>query len=312
MTSQWLPVHGSMEGTAVLLLYFGAPRTPAGAPAFLREVTSQPNLPADAATALIERYRAIGGSPLPSAVEELRVALAAELARRGLSMPVAAAALHGEDHIDEELRRLRTIGSRRVVAVVLTPQYSPAIHGNYWAALEPAAASLGLAVSCVRDWSDNPSLISGLVERLAAALPELRADWQVVFTAHSLPQAHLQVADPFLGNLKLTAALVAERLCIERYSLAFQSAGRRGGDWLGPSVEQTLDRLATEGVNKVCLAPIQFVLENLETLHDLDIEARGLASRLDMQWRRSATVGVGPWLLAALADEVTVQLARCS
>ena len=49
--------------------------------------------------------------------------------------------------------------------------------------------------------------------------------------------------------------------------------------WLGPSLTQALRRLGSDGTEAVLVVPISFVSDHLETLSEINIEAREDAGR---------------------------------
>ena len=75
------------------------------------------------------------------------------------------------------------------------------------------------------------------------------------------------------GAVGVGGAAISKALGRE-VELCYQSQGADGGDWLGPSVEQTLAALAARGQRQVAWAPVGFIADHVETLYDLDIEAR--------------------------------------
>ena len=66
---------------------------------------------------------------------------------------------------------------------------------------------------------------------------------------------------------------------IPRWWFAFQSQGASGGPWIGPSVEETLDSIAAEGVKTVMLQPIGFLCDHVEILYDVDIVFKQYAEK---------------------------------
>jgi ferrochelatase len=85
-----------------------------------------------------------------------------------------------------------------------------------------------------------------------------------------------------------------------RHETLFQSQGMSGGEWLGPDVVTTLDRLAKEGVKHVLFAPIGFLADHVEVLYDLDIEARAWAQERGMTYARAPSLNSGEPFLDAL------------
>ncbi len=57
-----------------------------------------------------------------------------------------------------------------------------------------------------------------------------------------------------------TTRLLVEQLGLrpEQWSFAYQSAGRRPGQWLGPAIEETLPVLAAQGMRHVLVTPVGF------------------------------------------------------
>jgi ferrochelatase len=93
------------------------------------------------------------------------------------------------------------------------------------------------------------------------------------------------------------------------YELAYQSQGFDGGDWLGPALLATFEQARARGVRRVAVAPFGFLGEHVETLYDLDIEARAHADGLGIELVRVPALGVSPGLIDALSDLVQRGLA---
>ena len=95
------------------------------------------------------------------------------------------------------------------------------------------------------------------------------------------------------------------RLGLARWQVAYQS---RSGDprdpWLEPDVNDALRALAAGGARDVVVAPIGFVVDHVEVLYDLDVQARETAASLGLGFARAATVGDHPTFVATLADVV--------
>jgi protoporphyrin/coproporphyrin ferrochelatase len=88
------------------------------------------------------------------------------------------------------------------------------------------------------------------------------------------------------------------------HALCFQSkVGRR--KWLTPSLVETIDKLARAGEKNLLIVPIAFVTEHIETLHEINIEAREQARHAGVeQFEMMPAVGDSPTFIAALADVV--------
>src|SRR6185369_10017830 len=100
---------------------------------------------------------------------------------------------------------------------------------------------------------------------------------------------------------------VAERLG-RPVRLCYQSQGADGGDWLGPSVRETLSALHAEGHRVVAWAPFGFLADHVETLYDLDVEALANARELGLELHRVPALNLHPGLTEALARVAIVSI----
>ena len=127
------------------------------------------------------------------------------------------------------------------------------------------------------------ALIEAFAEKLRAgwskACAEQGTKFPVLFTAHSVPQRTIAEGDPYEAQTRETAALVAAQVPeIGDWHFAFQSQGMSGGEWLGPTVEDTLLGLREKGHTAVFVQPIGFVCDHVEILFDVDILFRDFAA----------------------------------
>jgi protoporphyrin/coproporphyrin ferrochelatase len=88
------------------------------------------------------------------------------------------------------------------------------------------------------------------------------------------------------------------------WTLCFQSrVGRQ--KWLEPTLTATIESLGRSGVKQVVVIPVSFVTEHVETLHEINVEAREEAEKLGIEkFRMMPAVGDSPKFIAALADLV--------
>jgi ferrochelatase len=127
----------------------------------------------------------------------------------------------------------------------------------------------------------------------------------VIFAAHSLPQRMIDQGDPYAAQLQETASAVAAELGLKEWHLAYQSVSAAAREpWLGPSVEEGMDRLAEVGVPSVVVDPIGFIADHVETLYDNDVEHRAHAQAIGLDFHRCMCLNEHPGLIAALADIV--------
>ena len=128
---------------------------------------------------------------------------------------------------------------------------------------------------------------------------------ELVFSAHSVPLAVIEKGDPYQCQIEETVELVMQRGgWTNRYRLCYQSKVG-ASKWLQPSLHKTLRDAAAEGVRELCVVPISFVSDHVETLGEIDHEARAEARSLGIE-RFEMTSGLNdsPTFIAALAELV--------
>ena len=140
------------------------------------------------------------------------------------------------------------------------------------------------------------------MQKALAALPERT---EVVFTAYSLPARIVDEGDPYPEQLRWTAEAVAERAGVERWRVAWQSAGRTPEPWIEPDILEVLDELAAlDETDGVLVCPAGFTSDHLEILYDLDVEATARARNLGLAFARTESLNDDPRLCEAVANAV--------
>jgi ferrochelatase len=75
--------------------------------------------------------------------------------------------------------------------------------------------------------------------------------------------------------------------------------------WLQPSLTGTIERMAKSGITRMLVVPIAFLTEHIETLHEINIEAREHAESLGItEFHMMPALNDSPLLIRALADLV--------
>jgi ferrochelatase len=291
----------------------GAPQTLSDVASFLTSVRGGRALLPQAVDAYRARYERIGGtSPLAATTRSVAVALG-----RALREPVYLGTRHGSPSIAEALDRAAADGVQHLTAIALTPYAGPYAAGAYRAALDQVLADRAAepTVDFVRSWHQAPALIQGWVRSTAAALNRFRRAVRdrvhVVFSAHSVPVAPEEEEDPYPRQVTDTASRVAHALHLadDRWQVAYQSAPRRTGrPWLEPDLADVVAGLPARSdpnsVPQALVVPIGFVIDNLETLYDLDVELTETAASLGVRLERAPALNDSPALIAALARAV--------
>jgi ferrochelatase len=275
------------------------------------------------------RYSLIGRSPLTEITREQGRLVEEHLAAAGHPVPVYIGMRNWRPYIPEVVKQMRADGVEAAAVICLAPQNSRTSVGLYKRAVQAEAGPIRIDIT--ESWASHPLLADAFAERLRAAQARLAADngapVPVLFTAHSVPTRTIQPpaaseasgprlwpgegADPYADDARRTAELVAARVPqIPRWWFAFQSQGASGGPWIGPTVEETLDAIAAEGVKTLLLQPIGFLCDHVEILYDVDIAFREFAANLGIRLERPESLNASATLALAIADLATQGLAR--
>ncbi len=296
--------------TAVLLMAYGTPRTPAEILPYYTDIR-RGRPPTDEQLAdLTRRYEAIGGiSPLAERTEAQRDALQAALDQPAPGEYFVTLGLkHASPMIETAVDDLAAQGFHHIIGLVLAPHYSSFSIGQYMDRATVAGEPHGIAVTRITSWATEPALIEFIATDLRQRLDAMPANTKVLFTAHSLPQRIIDAGDPYPDELRATAELIAAAAGLGHWSqwaIAWQSAGRTPEPWIGPDILEVIDELgASENAAGVVVAAVGFVADHLEVLYDLDIEASARAVALGLAFDRTACVNDDPSVMNALAARV--------
>ena len=215
---------------------------------------------------------------------------------------------HWHPYIKEALAQAGRRGICQAVALAMAPHYSRLSIGAYQRAIDDARGPIDVAV--VPHWFDHPLFLDAVAARVREALqrfpPQHQEKVPIIFTAHSLPERVLTDGDPYADQLRASVAGVMTRVAGDHFhALAFQSAGRASGPWLGPDAGAVLEALASDGERQVLICPVGFVADHLEVLYDVDIEYQRRARELGIHLERTDSLNAHPLLIDALADLAT-------
>lgn len=251
-------------------------------------------------------YAAIGGgSPIRRLTEQQARALEGALSPYMLARAIVAMRYWHPD-TREAIAALESSPFDELVLLPLYPHYSYATTRSSlreWDRLYRGKTPARV----VEHFFDHPDYIAALVERINGVLRQLPRpqDVPLVFSAHSLPVALVQKGDPYPRHIEATVRLVREMGAWPNpWRLCFQSkVGPQ--QWLQPSLIGTIEQMAAEGAQRMLVIPISFLTEHIETLHEINIEAREHAkARGIADFHVMPALNDSPLLVRALADLV--------
>jgi ferrochelatase len=253
-----------------------------------------------------------GGSPIRRFTEQQAQALERELADQGLDARCFVAMRYWHPFTSEAIAQLNAMQCDEVVLLPLYPQYSSTTTGsslNEWQRLFRG----DVPVQNVGPFYQHPMYLEAIIEKVEEALERFpvprRAE--IVFSAHSVPMSVIAKGDPYQRHIEETVRLLMERGgWRNRHRLCYQSKVG-ASKWLQPSLHRTLHDLAAQKVREVCVVPVAFVSDHVETLGEINHEAREEARRLGIvQFEMSSGLNDSPKFIYALRQLVMEALGR--
>jgi protoporphyrin/coproporphyrin ferrochelatase len=295
--------------TGLLVMAYGTASGPDDVERYYTDIRGGRTPPPEAVEELRARYAAIGNSfPLDRITRQQTERLEAELNARGeLLWKAYVGYKHSPPTVADAVARMAADDIGEAIGIVMAPHYSGMSIGGYVERVQVAVPP-DLRISVIESWSTHPSFVEVLADRVRAArdglTDEERSNDLVIFSAHSLPSRIVDEGDPYPAQLRSTADAVSGRLGLERWTTAWQSAGRTAEPWLGPPLPEVVAKAAPDGFTAVVVCPCGFTADHLEVLYDVDIEAREAAEEVGIRLVRTASMNADPDFIRAVADVV--------
>jgi ferrochelatase len=313
---------------AILLASFGGPEGQDDVIPFLRNVTRGRGIPEERLEEVAHHYRAFGGiSPINQQNRELKAALEAELARRGIDLPVLWGNRNWEPYVSDALTEAKNCGFSKLIAIG-TSAYSSysscrQYREDYAAALETTGFDGEIEIDKVRQFFDHPGFVQPFIDGVRDALTDFAgrriadSDVHVLFSTHSIPVTDAAKSGPADRGFGAGGAYEAQHLAVAEvvmaaasstpysWDLVYQSrSGPPTQPWLEPDVNDRIRELAANGTKAIVIVPLGFVSDHMEVKWDLDTEAMETAADAGVLAIRVPTPGIHPDYVSGLVDLV--------
>lgn len=322
---------------ALLLASFGGPEGQDDVIPFLRNVTRGRGIPDERLEEVAHHYRHFGGiSPINAQNRDLKVRLEAELAKRGIDLPVYWGNRNWAPYLDEAVTAAEAAGHRTLLALA-TSAYSSfsscrQYREDFARVLDETGLGGTVTIDKIRQFFDHPGFVAPFVAGVRDAVAGFVADGiapadiRVLFSTHSVPMDDAQRSGPRDREWGEGGAYEAQHLAVAAYvmsqiaedipeaadvpwQLVYQSrSGPPSQPWLEPDVCDVIEGLPAEGARAVAIVPLGFVSDHMEVLWDLDTEAMDAAAEAGLAAVRTPTPGVDPAYVAGLVDLIEERL----
>jgi len=315
-------VEEAVAYDAILLASFGGPEGQDDVIPFLRNVTRGRGIPEERLEEVAHHYRAFGGvSPINDQNRELKAALEAELARRGIDLPVLWGNRNWDPYLRDALAEADERGYTKLIAIGTSAYSSYSSCRQYREDYAIALAETGLegkiSIDKVRQFFDHPGFVQPFIDGVSEGLRDVAAqgiapeDTHVLFATHSIPTADAEKSGPQGNAYQAQHLAVAEVVMLSAatpdvpHSLVYQSrSGPPSMPWLEPDINDAMRELAASGTKAFVIVPLGFVSDHMEVKWDLDTEALETAEELGAFAVRVPTPGVHKDYVSGLIDLV--------
>ena len=182
----------------------------------------------------------------------------------------------------ETVKKVKKFNPDQIILLPLYPQYSNATSGSSikeWMKI-CKKEKLNVETKTICCYPTDKDFILSYANLIKEKinlnkLPETT----LVFSAHGLPENKIKQGDPYQWQVENTVNHLVKKLSITNlnYILSYQS---RVGPlkWIGPSTEKIIKQEAIKQ-KIIVVVPVAFVSEHSETLVELDIEYKKLATK---------------------------------
>ncbi|WP_415135916.1 ferrochelatase [Microbacterium sp.] len=321
---------------AVILASFGGPEGQDDVIPFLRNVTRGRGIPDERLEEVAHHYRHFGGvSPINEQNRQLKAALEAEVAARGLDIPIYWGNRNWEPYLPDAFARAAADGHSTLLVLATSAYSSYSSDRQYREDIANAITAAGLedrvTADKVRLFFDHPGFVQPFQEGVNAAVQAFLADGipaaaiHVLFSTHSIPTADAERSGPRDVDWGEGGAYAAQHLAVAEHimselaavtgeagvnwQLVFQSrSGPASQPWLEPDINDVIETLPAAGAQAVVIVPLGFVSDHMEVLWDLDTEAIQSAADAGIRAVRTPTPGTHPAFVAGLIDLVVERI----
>ena len=251
-----------------------------------------------------ENYEKIGGaSPLHELTDKLIEKLQNELPEYF----VTDAMRYTSPFSQTAIARIKEKNIKDVVLLPLYPQYSTTTVKSSVDDFVEKIEDEDFNIDIIEPFYKNELYNKAICDEIIKVQGKYN-DFHIIFSAHGLPQKIVNNGDPYQTQVEEHVEILKEKLThyatnIKSINLAYQS---KVGPmkWLTPSLEDMLKHFKGE---KVIIYPISFIIDNSETVFELEIEYREIAEKLGVkEYKVCACVNDSDTFIEAVKELITL------
>ena len=180
---------------------------------------------------------------------------------------------YGNPSMSTRIEAMEKAGCERILLLPLYPQYAAATTATVCDAAFATLAAMRNqpTLRVVPPYYAEPVYIEALADSIETALKALPFKPELILASfHGIPKLFVDKGDPYYAHCLETMRLLRTALGLDesKLMLTFQSRFGRG-QWLEPATDQTVRKLAKDGIKRIAVITPGFSADCLETLEEI-------------------------------------------
>jgi len=201
--------------------------------------------------------------------------------KHGKEVPVVLGMRYGNPSIESAINELSAQNVRNITVLPLYPQYSGATTGSTFDAVAEVFKRTRWVpeLHFVGGYHQSEAFINALCSSISRHINAHGHPDKLIFSYHGTPERYLKNGDPYHCLCHQTTRMVAEKMHLAEDNIMTTFQSRFGREpWLQPYTDKTLGTLPNTGINHVAVICPGFSSDCLETIEEINIEAREIFS----------------------------------
>jgi ferrochelatase len=192
---------------------------------------------------------------------------------------IVAAMRYTSQFSQTTIAKIQDLGIKDITLLPLYPQYSTTTtKSSLDDFIEKSPSEFDIRI--IEPFYKNKLYNNAIIENIKSTISNYE-EYNLIFSAHGLPQKIIDNGDPYQKQIEhnveiLSNILQEQNIKFKSISLAYQS---KVGPmkWIEPSLDKQLENFKEQNV---LIYPIAFIIDNSETVFELEIEYKEIAKEL--------------------------------
>ena len=227
-------------------------------------------------------YNELGGSsPILKLTKDQSIALEKNLNQNKLNEKYKCFVVMRCWHprAEEVIKNVKLYNPNEIILMPLYPQYSAATSGSSIKEWNEVCKknNYKIKTSTICCYPTDENFINAHVKEISKKIKDIN-NFKLIFSAHGLPKKNIKKGDPYQWQVEQSVNKIVKNLNYNNLDWVLSYQSRVGPlKWIEPSTDDVIIENSKIGKH-IVLVPIAFVSEHSETLVELDIEYKKLAT----------------------------------